>query len=203
MDNKELFPVHIVPMSKTEFKGKEKPLTISYTMVKVAAGSFLIASTPKGICYLMPAEKQWNPVETLKKQFPKARFRCQQVAMHKQAVWLLKRRVDKVRDLPLHLYGTAFQLSVWNDLLQIECGMTTTYGEVAERIGKPRSARPVGRAVGANPVMYIVPCHRVMCTNGKTGGYHWGVERKIKFLNSEARATHKIDGFSKWEPTMF
>lgn len=203
MSTENNYPVHIVPMTKSEYLGKEKPLTISYSMVNFSSGSFMIASTSKGVCFVMPAEMKWSPVETLKKQFPKARFRCQKVAFHKEASQLLKRRPGKVRDLPLHLYGTAFQIAVWADLLRIEQGDITTYGEVAKRIGKPRSARPVGRAVGSNPVMCIIPCHRVVCTNGKMGGYRWGVERKIKLLNQEARATKKKAGFSKWEPTMF
>lgn len=195
--------VHIVPMTKAEYQGKERPLTISYSMVNFSSGSYMIASTGKGICLIMPAEMKWSPVETLKKQFPKARFRCQKVAFHKEAAQLLKRRPGKVRDLPLHLYGTPFQLAVWEDLLHIEQGDITTYGEVARRVGKPHAARPVGRAVGSNPVMRIIPCHRVICTNGKMGGYRWGVERKIKLLNQEACATKKKTGFSKWEPTMF
>lgn len=203
MSQTAAIPVTIIPMTLEEYKGRDKRLTISYSFFTVPLGSFLVASTSKGICFLMPGEMRWNPVETLKKHFPKARLRCQKVALHKVAAQVLRKRPAKDKSLSLHLYGTPFQLSVWADLLGIPSGKVTTYLNIAQRIGKPKSARPVGQAVGANPVMYLVPCHRVICSNGKLGGYRWGVERKIKFLNKEARSSHKIKDVSNWEPTLF
>ena len=81
--------------------------------------------------------------------------------------------------------------------------MVTTYGHIAERIHRPKAARPVGQAVGANPVMCIVPCHRVVRTDGTLGGYRWDVSRKIKLLNMEAQSSTKSAGLQKWEPTLF
>ena len=161
------------------------------------------ASTAKGVCFLMPAAVKWEPEATFRRHFPKAKFRCRAVAMHKKALLLLRRRYDKVSSLCLHLYGTPFQLEVWRDLLSIPVGMVTTYQHIADRIGRPKSARPVGQAVGANPVMHIVPCHRVVRTDGSLGGFRWGISRKIKFLNEEAQATATADGHQRWEPTLF
>lgn len=152
---------------------------------------------------MMPGDMKWNPVETLKKHFPKAHFRCQKVAIHKMVAQLLRNRPVKDKELVLHIYGTPFQLAVWTDLLQIPSGKVTTYLNIAQRIGNPKAARPVGQAVGSNPVMCLIPCHRVICSNGKLGGFRWGVERKIKFLNKEARSSHKIKNVSNWEPTLF
>ena len=203
MYNMEHCRIWIEPMSREEFLGKEKPLTINYSIYSVPFGRVLIASTPKGICFLMPAAMKWEPETTLKRHFPKARFRCRTVALHKKALLLLRHRYDKVPSLCLHLYGTPFQLEVWRDLLNIPVGMVTTYQHVADRIGRPKAARPVGQAVGANPVMHIVPCHRVIRTDGSLAGFHWDISLKIKFLNAEAQAVTQTAGHQRWNPTLF
>ncbi len=201
--NESPIPVKILPMSKEEFKGKEKKLTIHYSFISVFGGKALVASTQKGICFMMPGEMKWNPVETLKKHFPKANFRFQKVAAHKNISLWLRNRWDMEKEIALHVYGTPFQLAVWADLLTVPAGKVTTYLNIADRIGKPRGARAVGKAVGSNPIMYVIPCHRVICSNGKLGGYRWGVERKIKLLNKEARKSRKIKNAANWEPTLF
>jgi AraC family transcriptional regulator of adaptative response/methylated-DNA-[protein]-cysteine methyltransferase len=83
------------------------------------------------------------------------------------------------------LIGTDFEVKVWETLLTIPCGKATTYSEVANRIGRPGSARAVGGAVGRNPISFVVPCHRVVGTNGALTGYHWGVPRKRAILGWE------------------
>ena len=195
--------IHIIPMTRAEYLGKEKKLTISYSQFTVPTGKFLVASTPRGICFLMPAETKWHAVDTLKKNFPKARFRCQKIAIHRKAASIMRQRYDKVGQLFLHLMGTAFQINVWQDLLSIPLGKVTTYLNIAQRIGNPRAARAVGQAVGSNPVMGIIPCHRVICSNGKLGGFHWGIDKKIKILNKETIHSKNQDGFSNWEPMLF
>lgn len=203
MNEKNPCTVWVEPMTREEFMGKGKPLTINYSIQNAPFGRVLVASTHKGICFLMPAAMKWEPVKTLKRHFPRARFRCRAVAAHRHAVLLLRQRYDKVPNLCLHLYGTPFQLEVWRDLLTVPVGMVTTYQNIADRIHRPKSARPVGQAVGANPVMCLVPCHRVVRTNGTLGGYRWDVSKKIKLLNQEARGTRKTQGHHGWEPTLF
>jgi len=90
-------------------------------------------------------------------------------------------------DLPLSLHGTPFQLSVWNELLNIPYGETITYAELARRTGKPAAIRAVGAANGANPIPVIVPCHRVIGSNGTLTGYGGGIERKQWLLALEGR----------------
>ncbi|MGH7888970.1 MAG: methylated-DNA--[protein]-cysteine S-methyltransferase, partial [Thermodesulfobacteriota bacterium] len=80
--------------------------------------------------------------------------------------------------------GTPFQISVWGELLKIPYGTVTTYGEIAKRVGNPDGARAVGNAVGANPLPIIVPCHRVVASNG-LGGYSGGMEIKKSLLRTE------------------
>ncbi len=86
---------------------------------------------------------------------------------------------------PLHPNGTDFQKAVWNLLLQIPYGKTMTYGEIARRLGKTMSAQAVGSAVGHNPISIIIPCHRVVGTNGSLTGYAGGIQRKIRLLELE------------------
>lgn len=89
-------------------------------------------------------------------------------------------------DVPLDLRGSDFQRDVWSALLEIPYGETATYGEIAERVGRPGKARAVGRANGSNPVAVIVPCHRVIGSDGSLTGYGGGMERKRLLLDLEA-----------------
>ncbi len=88
---------------------------------------------------------------------------------------------------PEFLWGTSFQRAVWEEISKIPVGKTTTYGQIAEKLGRPRAARAVGQAVGANPIPIIVPCHRVFAKKS-LGGFSAGIEIKSKLL--------KIEGFS-------
>jgi len=88
-------------------------------------------------------------------------------------------------DLPLNPRGTEFQKQVWQELRNIPFGVTISYGELAERIGNPNSSRAVGAANGRNPISIIVPCHRVIGSNGKLTGYGGGMERKEWLLAHE------------------
>lgn len=87
--------------------------------------------------------------------------------------------------LPLELKGTPFQKKVWEELKKIPYGSTVSYGELSRRIGNPKAVRAVAQACGANPLAVIIPCHRVIATGGKPGGYTGGVEHKIHLLEIE------------------
>jgi len=88
-------------------------------------------------------------------------------------------------DVPLRLDGTTFQRRVWNALREIPFGETASYGEIASRIGQPNASRAVGLANGRNPIAIIVPCHRVIGSNGSLTGYGGGLERKRWLLELE------------------
>jgi methylated-DNA-[protein]-cysteine S-methyltransferase len=90
-------------------------------------------------------------------------------------------------DLPLALDGTSFQQRVWEELCRIPFGERVSYGELARRLGRPGSARAVGLANGRNPVSIIVPCHRVVGSDGRLTGYGGGLDRKAWLLDHEAR----------------
>ena len=75
-----------------------------------------------------------------------------------------------------------FQISIWNELLEIKLGSCSTYQQIADAIGRPKAVRAVGTAIGANPIAFLVPCHRIIRSDGTLGGYKWGVERKKQIL---------------------
>ncbi len=89
-------------------------------------------------------------------------------------------------ELPLDLRGTPFQMRVWRTLLAIPAGETRSYAAVAAASGHPRAVRAVAGAVAANPVAWLVPCHRVIRKDGSLGGYHWGGARKRAMLEFES-----------------
>lgn len=88
-------------------------------------------------------------------------------------------------DLPVFLTGTPFQQEVWAALRTIPRGQTTTYGAIAAQVGRPRAFRAVGQAIGANPVCWLIPCHRVRHAHGLSSGYRWGVACKERLLRLE------------------
>jgi O-6-methylguanine DNA methyltransferase len=90
--------------------------------------------------------------------------------------------------LSLDLHGTPFQVEVWKEMLRIPPGRTRSYGEVARNIGRPKAFRAVAQACGANPIPVVVPCHRVVASNG-LGGYTGGIDRKIALLEAEGVTT--------------
>lgn len=90
-------------------------------------------------------------------------------------------------DIPIKLYGTEFQKKVWNELLKIPYGKTASYEEIAKRIGKPKACRAVGMANHNNPLLIVVPCHRVINRNKKLGGYALGLDIKRMLLEMERK----------------
>lgn len=110
--------------------------------------------------------------------------RCSAAALQLEEYFAGTRRTF---DMPLKLEGTPFQKEVWTALLEIPYGSTISYGELARRIGRPNAVRAVGAANGANPIPVIVPCHRVIGSNGTLTGYGGGLPRKQQLLALEHR----------------
>jgi AraC family transcriptional regulator of adaptative response/methylated-DNA-[protein]-cysteine methyltransferase len=146
-------------------------------------GIFLIA--PRGLSALAFADPdEQTAFADLQARYPAANYtRDDEVAKQ----W--SRRVfapDEGERLPVVLYGTPWQRQVWRALISIPAGSTTSYKAVAEQVCTPKASRAVGAAVGANPISWLIPCHRVLAGNGKLTGYHWGVDRKRAMLAYEA-----------------
>lgn len=151
-------------------------------------GSMLCATTERGLAYLrLPRASGRGFAGWLRRNAPDAELRTG-FAPNKAAVQQILEYLDGKRtafDLALDLRGTDFQRRVWDGLLAIPYGETRTYAELARAIGEPGAARAVGTANGANPIALVVPCHRVVATGGKLGGYGGGLPLKRKLLALE------------------
>jgi AraC family transcriptional regulator of adaptative response/methylated-DNA-[protein]-cysteine methyltransferase len=157
--------------------------TIRWTHFDSPLGQMLIAATSKGICRLTFDDS----VETLERLFPNATIVEDDGGM-KELVEGALRAIEKplaMPDLPIDVAGTAFQESVWRELRKIPAGETRSYAEIAAAIGHPKAVRAVGSANGDNHVCVLIPCHRVIRSDGSLGGYGGGIERKIKLLEAE------------------
>ena len=169
----------VLPMSAEESGNGGRNLNIAYSFTETPFGEILMASTSKGICYLaFVTESRDAVLDELKHIFPHAAYREHRDELQQKTVnAVLSIDKENIDVLPLHLKGTEFQLSVWKELLNIPLGGITSYGKIAQKLQKPNACRAVGSAVGDNPVSVLIPCHRVLRTDGGLGGYHWGLER--------------------------
>ena len=163
--------------------------SISYTIVDSALGRLLVAATEKGVCRISLADDDATLVGTLVKEFPRAE-RTRDDHTLQEWVSIVANVVcgdtpDTSAELPLDVRGTAFQRRVWEALRRIPRGETRTYSQIAEDIGQPTATRAVANACGKNPTPVVVPCHRVVRSDGGVGGYALGVERKKKLLQQE------------------
>jgi methylated-DNA-[protein]-cysteine S-methyltransferase len=101
-------------------------------------------------------------------------------------------KLAAIDNLPVCTAGTPFQREVWSELRKISCGTTVSYGQIAERIGRPTAVRAVGLANGSNPICVVVPCHRVIGADGSLTGYGGGIERKRWLLEHEGKARQQL-----------
>jgi len=182
--------IKIEGMTPGEYKNGGEELPINYRFAESPFGRLLIGSTHKGVCYLAFAdEDQPAALALLKEQFPNAQYHAASDAWQDEALAIFARDWSRPREIKLHLKGTPFQIKVWETLLKVPMGGMTTYAEVADKIRNPQAVRAVGSAVGANPVAFLIPCHRVIRSSGQTGDYHWGPTRKQAILGWEAAQT--------------
>lgn len=174
-------PKHlIIPMTPAE----EIELAITYATFNSSYGPLLIASSARGILFIGFGEENHLLLE-LRDRYPAAVITSGEDPLHRRALALIEEPAGE-DVLLLHLKGTTFQLKVWEELLQIPCGKTTSYANLANRIGRPAASRAVGSAVGKNPVACLIPCHRVLRSDNQMGGYHWGTHIKEQLLKKES-----------------
>jgi AraC family transcriptional regulator of adaptative response/methylated-DNA-[protein]-cysteine methyltransferase len=160
---------------------------IGYAVAPCALGHVLVAATERGVCSIQLGSNKETLAATLGQLFPEAEI----TPAGEELERYVKQVVEHVAglrphlDVPLDIVATTFQRRVWQTLQHIPYGSTRTYGEVAQKIGRPTAARAVARACATNPVALAIPCHRVVRGNGGIGGYRWGAERKRRLLQAE------------------
>jgi AraC family transcriptional regulator of adaptative response/methylated-DNA-[protein]-cysteine methyltransferase len=160
---------------------------LAYTVASSEFGFILMAATARGLCWIGVHQCTSYLESELRRDFPQAiivRDNDQLQAMAAQVLAFVD-GTDASLDLPVDIHATSFQLAVWRELLAIPPGATRSYGEIAQRLGRPGSARAVGRANGSNPLAVLIPCHRAIGADGKLTGYRWGLECKRRLLEYE------------------
>ena len=171
-----------------EFARRGAELTLYYGRVSTPFGPGWVAETDRGISRFVFAD--WptgaDAGAELGKEFPAARLVAHRGPYGDQLADYFTHWKTPTEPLPLDLRGTPFRVSIWRALLEIPASDFKSYGDLAKRVGNPRASQAVGSAVGANPVAYLIPCHRVIRETGELGGYRWGLERK--------QAMHAFEG---------
>jgi AraC family transcriptional regulator, regulatory protein of adaptative response / methylated-DNA-[protein]-cysteine methyltransferase len=174
-------------MTPATYRKGGKDMKIGYAFANSNLGKVLVAATERGITavYLDGDEKKL--AAELRSEYPLAHISRDRGNFSQWVREILLRIEGRPprQDLPLDLQATAFQLRVWRELQKIPRGGTRTYSEVARALGRPRSVRAVARACATNPVSIVVPCHRVIRSDGSLAGYRWGTARKQSLLAKE------------------
>jgi AraC family transcriptional regulator, regulatory protein of adaptative response / methylated-DNA-[protein]-cysteine methyltransferase len=172
-------------MTPSAWRNGGRGETIRWTTFDSALGQMLIAATSKGICRLTFDDSE----DSLRRLFPNARIVRDEGGLKELVEGALAtiERPLAAPDLPIDVAGTAFQEAVWRELRRIPPGETRSYADIAAAIGQPRAVRAVGTANGDNHVAVLIPCHRVIRSDGSLGGYAGGLDRKRKLLAAEGR----------------
>ena len=176
--------VSIEAVTPGQYKRLGNGLKIDYGVHPSPVGLMLLALTDKGICELAfgSMERLDQEIHDLERRWPAA-----QITHDPQRTGLTADRIfnngNRMRsgdgsEFRLMVKGTNFQVNVWRALLRIPEGCLISYKQLARMTGNPSAIRATASAVGANPVSYLIPCHRILRTSGELGGYHWGIERK-------------------------
>lgn len=164
--------------------------TIRFGVGGSSLGSILVAATDRGVCAVLMGDEPGELPEELHRRFPRAETTGGDPEFDAWMAAVIG-MVDSPKtgaELPLDVRGTAFQHLVWKALQQIPCGQTASYSDIAGRIGRPTAARAVAAACASNAAAVVIPCHRVVRSDGSLSGYRWGVERKRELLRREAGA---------------
>ncbi len=171
-------------MTPSAWRNGGAGVTIRWAIAETSLGAMLVAATAKGICRLSFDEG----AEALTARFPRATILPGDAAMADLVAGavLAVEQPGRMPNLPLDVAGTAFQQAVWAELMKIPPGETRSYAQIAAAVGKPAAVRAAGSANGANNVAVLIPCHRVVRSDGTLGGYAYGLERKAKLLERES-----------------
>ena len=178
----------VLGMTASRFRDGGSGAQISFATGQCSLGALLVARSERGVCAVLLGDDADGLARDLRIRFPKAQLLGDDAGFAQLMARVLA-LIEAPRlgfDLPLDVQGTAFQQRVWQALGEIPAGRTASYAEVAKRIGAPRATRAVAQACAANPLAVVIPCHRVVKSDGALSGYRWGIERKRALLEREA-----------------
>lgn len=186
--------VQINAVTPAEYKKAGHGLEIRYGTHISPFGEVLVAITGRGICKLVfiTNGNKSEPLNQLQAEWPNAELIEDRISTSEVIQRVFKYENNQKKPLSVLVRGTNFQVSVWQALLNIPQGQLVCYGDIANIIGKPKANRAVGTAIGANPIAFIIPCHRVIQQSGQLGGYRWGETRKHAMLVRESLVNETI-----------
>ena len=178
---------------------------ILYTTIQSPIGNMIGGATDKGICFL-----EWHDRGGVERILSRVENRYNK-SLEQGSSELLRKLQNELSNyfdgtltkfrVPIDVSGTKFENRVWGKLLNIQYGKTRSYGEIASELGKPGASRAVGKANGSNYLSIIIPCHRVIESNGKLRGYGGGLERKQYLLDLESRVYGRPNGLTPIVPS--
>jgi len=180
----------VLGMTPSSYRAGGANTEIRFAIGECSLGSILVAASQRGVCAIFLGDDPEALARDLQDKFPRADL----IGDDRDFAQIVAKVVGLIEaprlglDLPLDVRGTAFQQRVWQALKKIPAGSTTSYAELAKRIGSPSSVRAVAQACAANVLAVAIPCHRVVKNDGGLAGYRWGVERKRALLDREANA---------------
>jgi AraC family transcriptional regulator of adaptative response/methylated-DNA-[protein]-cysteine methyltransferase len=179
----------IEAMTPGDYAKGGEGLAIGYGFHPSPFGIALVMATDKGLCGLGFCDEgeERALLADMKARWPKANFRERPAVTEPIAQRIFETRNGD--EVGLHLLGTPWQIKVWQALLEVPQGRVTTYRDLAARTGNANASRAIGAAVGRNPISWLIPCHRVLASDGGLHGYHWGLPRKRAMLAFEAART--------------
>ena len=180
----------LLGMSPGAYRNGAPGAVIRCAYARTALGWLAVAATARGICAIELGATRTELAERIGRRFGRATLvgADPELDAWLAAVAAFVAAPTGRLELPLDVRGTAFQQRVWRALQAIPSGATLSYGELARRVGMPRGARAVARAVATNPLALAIPCHRVVASDGGIGGYRWGVARKRRLRARERAA---------------
>jgi len=183
-------------MKPGDYRKGAEGIMITYGTAQCYLGWVIVAATGRGVCAIAFGDDSETLPDQIQARFPHAQLH----EGDRGFKTLIREVVDFIGDpkstvqIPLDIQGTSFQQQVWNVLRNIKPGETLSYTDVAERLGKPKAVRAVASACAANNIAVLIPCHRVISKSGKTGGYRWGTDRKLKLLEMEQDQLQRVSG---------
>lgn len=166
-------------------------MQISYAVASTPLGKLMLAATEQGVCFIQITEDEKTFLKDIRHKYPNSSI-APVSGKHKKQVadWMttingyLKGK-NEFPEIPLDVKGTDFQLKVWKLLRKIPSGELRSYKEVAKAAGRPKAVRAIASACARNAVALVIPCHRVVHSDGSISGYRWGIKRKQTLINLE------------------
>jgi AraC family transcriptional regulator of adaptative response/methylated-DNA-[protein]-cysteine methyltransferase len=187
--------VSLEAVTPGEYKSRGRGIEIAWGLHSTPFGDCLLAATDRGICHLsFPEPGTSEGMARLRLDWTNAEIHEDPAASARVVERLFENDPGAGGPLPLLLKGTNFQIKVWEALLRIPRGRAVSYGDIASHIGHPDAVRAVGSAVGANPISWLIPCHRVLRNTGELGGYRWGPLRKKAMIGWESAKVEASGG---------